>query len=163
MMFLISILFLAFSCSQDAYLEEELLSSDAPTIMQSDESTSPFVKGKAVVRPFKGYSSGKLYFDAACLKGEGSGNATHLGKFDITIAICQDAPPGGTITAANGDYFKVVFHYDEEGTLHAAITEGTGRFIDAEGEWTVNGPTVPPNELNPVGFFEHETNGWIKY
>ncbi len=164
MLFFISIMLLAFACSQDNYLEEEFLSSDASTMMYLDDDTSPFERGKAVVRPFKGYSNGVLYFtEVGCLMGEGSGNNTHLGKFTIVIEICPDTPPGGTLTAANGDNIKVGFHYDEEGVLHATITGGTGRFINAEGEWALYGPTVLPNEQNQGGFFEHESDGWIKY
>jgi hypothetical protein len=81
---------------------------------------------------------------------DGTGNATHLGRFtvsaDFTVVMATgDATGTATWTAANGDQIRasVAGHGDIVVFPTATITEthtitnGTGRFADASGEITI--------------------------
>lgn len=71
---------------------------------------------------------------------EGEGNASHLGKFTITLDYCSDgvapvSPILATQTAANGDqlYSVVVGSDPSKGSLDFMYYDGTGRFEGASG------------------------------
>ncbi|NER11299.1 hypothetical protein SAMN06265375_103346 [Muriicola jejuensis] len=71
---------------------------------------------------------------------EGVGNATHLGRFTITLSYCfnEQGPVEyiyATQTAANGDqvYSVVVGNNPEVQSIDFMIYDGTGRFENATG------------------------------
>ncbi len=78
----------------------------------------------------------------------GEGNSTHMGKFDLYERYCVDENGmpiyfvEGYLTAANGDkvtYVQSNHWIDEDtGVNHSEnmITGGTGRFEEAEGDFT---------------------------
>ena len=116
---------------------------------------------------------------------EGSGNATHLGKFTVVRQHCFTPPDHPafdpevgpmhdgtyTITAANGDTIHGTYsgvleptEFGPEGPTKGIITSpttidgGTGRFVNAQGEYlTVGDYDLMADE----GDFEME--GWISY
>jgi hypothetical protein len=116
---------------------------------------------------------------------EGSGTATHLGKFTVVRRHCFTPPDHPafdpavgpmhdgvyTITAANGDTIHGAYsggleptEFGPEGPIKGIITSpttidgGTGRFADAQGEYlTVGDYDLAADE----GDFEMD--GWISY
>ncbi len=121
--------------------------------LQEEMDQNPELKsGKMVERPFIIHSStgtmGFLVSDECPDLGpgvpnrfvvNGSGNATHLGKFTVKNFMCLDGSPiQGELTAANGDkIFTMVTKepWMEDGVIHYyySILDGTGRFEDAGG------------------------------
>ena len=99
--------------------------------------------------PFKGQSSGVVTtesFDPVAgiiyVRGEGEGEATHLGRFTVTSDVTADATTGNaigawTLTAANGDMlFLAMRGYGIDETHGAGtftVVGGTGRFRGATG------------------------------
>jgi hypothetical protein len=85
------------------------------------------------------------------LQGTGEGNATHLGRFTVTITdVVNPATASGTgtfdLTAANGDQLFATTAGGEDQftppnvshvTLVATIVDGTGRFASATGTFTI--------------------------
>lgn len=81
---------------------------------------------------------------------EGSGQGTHVGRFDVVNRYCVDAmsnpipPITGTITAANGDSIYVVLTGSTTNsmgisTLNYIIVGGSGRFEGAGGGYILVG------------------------
>lgn len=110
----------------------------------------------AVDLPFKGRLDGvyTLTFPGPTtlfVSGEGTGNATHLGRFTFEYDELVDLATGtgtGTyeLTAANGDTLTADWTGygvpTEDPTVllvveNATITGGTGRFVNASGSFTI--------------------------
>lgn len=130
------------ACNEDPLpdpLEESLLTTVAA---KAD-------MGKAVSRPFKIKGTGTFEIVQSTECGEltqiyleGQGNATHIGKFTVTITYCTDFGENsritGTSVAANGDelyFYSFGGGTDEIGEYQDYIFEGgTGRFEDLVGD-----------------------------
>ena len=94
--------------------------------------------------PFKGQSSGVVTtvgFDPvagiAYIRGEGEGEATHLGRFTVTGNVAVDVATGiplgnWTLTAANGDMLFLTMGGHGIDATHGSgaftVVGGTGRF-----------------------------------
>jgi len=97
---------------------------------------------------------------------DGTGIASHLGKFSVQNAICffADSPPmiTGILTGANGDQiFTYVNNFWEEGDISYyvyIIYDGTGRFDGITGEILMYGTTDIPN-----GVFSLKGEGTFTY
>ncbi|MGD2070244.1 MAG: hypothetical protein PVI57_16330 [Gemmatimonadota bacterium] len=107
----------------------------------------------ASMRPLTQSSRGTMAAVGPCAGGvrfaaAGTGNATHVGRFEIDLEWCMD-PVGGAILggeaairAANGD--RIVMSLGGQATsatslrMVAAIIGGSGRFEDASGRITVD-------------------------
>lgn len=131
------------------------------------------VSGERV--PFRGGDTGHFEIPGSCANGlqvviGGSGVATHLGRYAISVIECFDPATGAiagspTFVAANGDrllgsYLGAVsptgdpdvIRYDEVITIDG----GTGRFAGATGELDVVG------FANLVtGEYRQSVTGWI--
>jgi hypothetical protein len=136
-----------------------LACSEVPT---APTSASSAVSGAAATEarggsalPFKGALQSTEYVvsedDASAVRHlDGTGNATHLGRFtlsaDFTVIMATGNATGtATWTAANGDQIRasvvghgdiVVFPTVTIAETHT-ITGGTGRFADASGTITI--------------------------
>lgn len=136
----------------------------------------------AAERPFKASLTGNAHLsptpDPTVLRNDetGSGNATHLGKFQwVSVEFADfDAIPGGvavtgvfTMTAANGDEvhgtYMTVGTFADATTLviHGTfqITGGTGRFVGATGGGDLDANAY----LSPGLPFDGRLNGTINY
>jgi hypothetical protein len=123
----------------------------------------------AQASPFKGELEGTssitpLEFPFASVVVTATGNATHLGKFTITIPHTVNFTTASgvgtfTFTAANGDTVTGTFTGQaQEGPIvsieeHATITGGTGRFERATGSFTLHRQLVQATEVT-TGSFE---------
>lgn len=169
---LLAVFVISYSCSNEAV--------EDPAEMLSAVNASANNKTNPKERPLKLESAGTFEPDFSLpgcdgllpLKIEGSGIASHIGVLDVAITWCTggigtpDNFITGTITAANGDeiFFKSVglfrpFEIDYE------ITGGSGRFTDAEGEFTLT-QTDFVNETPeglPSGTYANEGAGYIVY
>ncbi len=168
------LLVLAVSCSQETVLDT---SENLEAVNASANN------GKRVERPWKVRSSGRFApdFSINCegllpLKIEGSGEASHVGHYNITITWCTggigtpDNFITGISTAANGDkiFYESILFGIENGVdfVDYVVTGGTGRFTGASGslrsyttEFTFeNDPTEPPR-----GTFANEGEGVLVY
>lgn len=160
---------LVFGCSP-----EELDAPLASTALQSNETE---LTAKAVHRPFKLSGEGTLNVAAnttACpglmqLTVNGTGNATHLGKFEVSLVWCTNFTDinyaTGTQVAANGDelYFRLAgMGYDADGEWADYVYEGgTGRFENANGELHERIYTTFVDPVNAV--YTSTANGWLSY
>lgn len=133
--------------------------------------------GAAPVRPWHSVSAGSSYFGVPCggpglltLVVDGDGTATHVGLFEVTIEGCYDlaslsavGPTGGTITAADGDEIHLMLvDYQQDPATGTSVSVfsidgGTGRFADADGEFTNTGVTYPDFS------WANEGVGWISF
>ena len=113
------------------------------------------VSAVAAETPFKGKVNGvetaEVAFPTLSVTRNGTGTATHLGKFTEHITLQVNIPTGhatgvATFTAANGDTLTATV--DGQGTPTTTpgvvsivevytITGGTGRFADATGTFTL--------------------------
>jgi hypothetical protein len=108
----------------------------------------------AAETPFKGtlnaVETGQVIFPTRFLDREGTGNATHLGKYTEHVVMQINIPTlssmgAATFTAANGDTLSasVVGEATRTGPTALSIVEdytitgGTGRFADATGTFTL--------------------------
>ena len=131
------------------------LSSASPSIASSEAKvTGAGVFSKDQEVPFKGRLEGTATITPGSpflsVSIEGTGNATHLGRFTVEIphvVNTTNRTSTGTyeFTAANGDTLTAGFTgqatLTAPGVLSvvetATITGGTGRFADATGSFTV--------------------------
>ena len=120
-----------FTCSNDA-------------VEMVDDSRSPMIE-----RPWKSKASGtfQMVEPTVCTDGllqfaiSGTGNGTHLGKFDVDLTNCTNLSDyffiSGTATAANGDQVNLMSAgpgVDESGPYTLFMIDGgTGRFEFATG------------------------------
>ncbi len=111
--------------------------------------------------PFKGSDSGNFVLGAGpCASGfipldiNGSGRATHLGKYTYHADECFDGVSAFygvfRITAANGDMIFATYSGTAAADLSgytetAVLTGGTGRFAGSEGELDVSGVITGPD------------------
>ena len=142
--------FLFLGCSTDN--QEDFLDDSSSSKLSEDN-----IVAKVVERPFKVKGSGTFSFvsfppteeceNLLQYLIEGEGNATHLGRFSVTITYCTDFGNNsfitGTQVAANGDeldFYSVGFGVDEQGQWTDYIYDGgTGRFTNATGELRLYG------------------------
>jgi hypothetical protein len=116
------------------------------------------VAGSAVAAetPFKGtvnaVETAEVVFPTLSVTRDGTGTATHLGKFTEHITLQVNIPTGhatgaATFTAANGDTLTATVDGQATPTTTPGvvsivevytITGGTGRFSDATGSFTLN-------------------------
>jgi hypothetical protein len=109
--------------------------------------------------PFKGSDVGHFVVPDSCAGGalhvviNGSGRATHLGRYSYAANECFDPATGAfagspTFTATNGDtmfghYSGQVFPTDDPNVItyeeELAITGGSGRFAGEDEEFHVSG------------------------
>jgi len=166
-------------CSAD--VEDEMLGKPSSTETGADKMSS-----KVVERPFKSKADGNWFLvpsiDCEGLLPysiEGTGNATHLGRFDIEGTLCAFPPEGlyfltVKFIAANGDeliWESVEPFIDQNGQYTGGIFEckgGTGRFEMAEGTITVNEmletTSVDPATGIPLsGTFTNAVTGTLAY
>ena len=126
-----------------------------PTSPRSLSSTGAAVRSNDQDVPFKGRLEGAATITPGTppflsVSLEGTGNATHLGRFTVEIphvVNTTNRTSTGTyeFTAANGDTLTASFTgqaiLTSPGVLSvvetATITGGTGRFADATGSFTV--------------------------
>jgi hypothetical protein len=131
----------------------------------------------AVRRPFKFKGEGVFTTDfnttqcpgLAQLTIDGTGQASHLGKFTVHLDWCTNQADinyaTGTQIAANGDelYFELrTFTVGEE--FDVAVYDysgGTGRFENARGEVTERLTYYPIDEFT-MGYL-NEGTGWLSY
>lgn len=127
----------------------------------------------SAVRPLTQKSSGLLGPVGACAGGgvdlaaEGSGHATHVGRFDIALTWCLDPATGeiatgdATLVAANGDRLVMTLAGQALSAsrleFQVDIVGGTGRFTAAAGRLDVVAT------LGANGSWSSEGSGWISY
>jgi len=114
-------------------------------------------------RPVKGTISGTVSLNVltGAFTADGTGVATHLGKYTVSlqgaVAITPEGVFGsgtGTIVAANGDQMTGTLTLETPGqpgvahttTIVMTLTGGTGRFSDASGTLTAI------TEVSPISF-----------
>ena len=130
---------------------------------------SPTVGLEARTVPFSGRFEGRssltpLEPPLARVLVEGSGTASHLGRFNITMPHVVSFATGEgtgtfTLTAANGDELSGTFTgHEEEGPQFSfleqlIVTGGTGRFTGATGSFTLHRVLDPVTE-HTSGTFE---------
>lgn len=132
----------------------------------------------AVRRPWEAVSAGESGFVGMCAEGtgllvqvSGSGYGTHVGRFAVELTGCLDVRTGGSIglpsgkvTAANGDEIHITMtgsYFDGATGESVSVYEvngGTGRFVDASGEFTNRGTTD-----YVTGAWSNRSTGWIAY
>lgn len=122
-------------------------------------------------RPFKADLVGEIEFtfETDCgspapplVTTDSSGTATHMGRVDANWEHCAGPPTGGGITdgeltmiAANGDELVLVYGVDEPtptdptNSFLMDISDGSGKFADAEGTLTVTFEVVPQFTCSP--------------
>jgi hypothetical protein len=133
--------------------------------------------GGAVARPVQQTSTGVLWPIGFCDETagiarwwiEGSGTASHVGRFNIGKSMCLDPVTGsvtdgdGVLVAANGDRVHMVFTgqvvQSEPPTFELLyeIVGGTGRFENARGELAIR--TVLTSEST----WTSSGSGWMSY
>ena len=175
--------FLFLGCSTD---KQEEFFNDSSNFKLSEGSFA----AKVVTRPFNSKASGDWFIN---LNPEeyvcngllqysivGTGNATHMGKIDISGTLCTFPPEQiyileVTFTAANGDSITLESGevFINEGNYIGGIfnfTDGTGRFEGASGQITVDEILVPiefDNSFDPplpiAGTFSNKSSGTITY
>ena len=171
---MMAIFLISFSCSQEA---------DMDTLENLEAVNASAKKGKQVERPWKIRSAGTFELDpsagAFCqgllpLKIIGSGEASHIGRYTVEITWCTGGPGNqgndfitGTLTVANGD---TIDFESKEGSFTATsveyrVTDGTGRFHDAKGEFKLfeTEPTVFESFAPPSGTYANAGEGFIVY
>ena len=143
---------------------------EVATVPESD-AIAAFGAGHGL-RPLTERSSGILGPVGPCAAGvayaaQGSGNATHIGRFDIDLTWCLDPATGAitsggaTVVAANGD--RMTFDVDGQAAspgeldMHFVIVGGTGRFADASGYVDVVAL------VGATGSWTSEGTGWMSY
>ena len=121
-----------------------VLALAGPAAAKAQEKQVPFrgrLEGHATATP--------LAPPSVAVNVEGSGNATQLGRFDVSISLVANAADGTAVgtyefTAANGDTLTADFTErfaptDVPGVfsdvITATITGGTGRFAGATGSF----------------------------
>lgn len=159
LLFAVSILF---SCSK----ETELVESN-----RANQTFNPTNE-----RPFKIRSQGNFTtvpsVECAPLTQRvltGTGNATHIGRFDTSIIWCTNFSDQiylvGTITAANGDelnFYSIGFGQGSEGQYGDYIFEGgTGRFANCYGEIRIYTTIVNTNQGE--GTYSNYGEGYLIY
>lgn len=159
LLFLFSILL---SCSK----ETELVESN-----QANQIFNPTTE-----RPFKLKSHGNFTtvpaVECAPLTQRvltGTGNATHIGRFDASIIWCTNFADQiyleGTIIAANGDelyFYSIGFGQGSEGQYGDYIFEGgTGRFVECYGEIRIY--TSITNTSETEGTYNNSGEGYLIY
>ncbi len=107
-------------------------------------------------RPFRATLVGSVHWDfpgvspsncaAVTTLGEGTGEATHLGRVTVAWSQCPEEPDyimdgRMNLTAANGDHLYGTYDHDDLSSV--SITGGTGRFSDATGSLVVTYWLVP--------------------
>ncbi len=131
----------------------------------ADTETVAAAKKTVKMVPFKGTLAGPGSIDLTrtdCpggtvpVRGEGSGQATHVGRFDATFSHCSFffldptnphyVDGRATIIAANGDEIHATYYGYVTGpdtfVDFATITGGTGRFENARGSYVEYGTFV---------------------
>jgi hypothetical protein len=126
----------------------------------------------AVERPFRLQGTTEVIgspFDPAGAAMEGSGTATHLGRWTNEGLIFFDGsggPPFGALaivhfTAANGDRLDVILAGTVDASLVATaayhIVGGTGRFAGASGHGDFS------SQPNPDGTLSYTATGTVDY
>ena len=113
------------------------------------------VSAAAAETPFKGtvnaVETGQVVFPTRFLDREGTGYATHLGRYTERVTEVINLPTmsstgAATFTAANGDTLSASVVGQATRTSPttlsivevSTITGGTGRFADATGSFTLN-------------------------
>ncbi|NNF35399.1 MAG: hypothetical protein HKN68_14915 [Saprospiraceae bacterium] len=159
------------SCSEDVSLNAPL--TDEAIVIDDEinvNALKPNFKnnGKAVTKPMKVKGDGIIEYNPyACSESQvlveitGTGNATHMGKYDLYLSYCRSFNPTipstrteGYQIAANGDKLLTRLLYDgvEDGLyfqMYEYYPGGTGRFANAEGwvklffEFTYNDDGAP--------------------
>ena len=106
------------------------------------------------------------------LKIEGTGIVSHIGRYDVAITWCTGGPGSpldflsGTITAANGDEIYFYSIHIEPLVIDYKVDGGTGRFVDADGEFTLTQTEFnieSPEGAPPSGTYANEGEGFIVY
>ncbi len=166
----ISAVFLfSFSCSQ----ESDMYASENLEAIKASANN-----GKKVKRPWKIRSAGTFEFDPSVSCGEGltplkitgGGEASHVGNYQVELEWCFGNTPSitGILTAANGD--TILFYaetFNEDGSITYRVDNGTGRFNQAGGLFTLsdtepttftNGPGEPPR-----GTYANAGEGYLEY
>lgn len=106
------------------------------------------------------------------IKIEGDGEASHIGRYNVVIEWCSLGLGNpndiltGIITTAIGDEIWFKSTKIEPFVIDYEVTGGTGRFEEAEGEFTLtqtefnldSGENEPPS-----GTYTNEGGGFIKY
>lgn len=172
---MMAVLLFSFSCSKEAVEDPvEVLSA---VNASANKETNP------KERPWKIASAGTFGADfnlPRCgpllpLKIEGSGKASHVGNLDVILTWCTGEIGGpdnfiidGVITAANGDeiWFQSTGPF-RPFEIDYIVTGGTGRFEEAEGEFTLTQTEFEIIDVTPEGFpsgtYANEGAGYIVY
>lgn len=169
LMLLVFALSLSFGCSSDISESE-----DSGALVSNTQEMGP-------ERPFKvrGYGTfGAVTPDGSCdlpvqIALEGSGNATHLGRFTVELTWCFVPPTGplyiyGTITAANGDllFIETIDQgIGDNGEVYEtfAFMGGTGRFEEASGQFDLYTATEFDTSCEICGTYSNYGEGTIRY
>ena len=140
---------------------------------EADEGLAASMAGGAdVVRPLEQHSRGVLAPVGLCAGGvamhaDGTGLASHTGRFEISMDWCIDPSTGAiadgdaTVVAANGDEISMAFTGQAtsatELIFYVVIDGGTGRFEGASGAIDTMGT------LGAGGSWSASGVGWIRY
>jgi len=151
------------SCNEDPLLDP----LEEAVLVQSEQNLAASKASKAITRPLKIRSEGTFTIEgeecAPLAQGnvEGIGNATHLGKFSLSIIWCTNFAEintlNGTLVAANGD--ELYFYSVGSGVDYTdyIFDGGTGRFEFATGDLrlysivTFTGPNTGVHTNNGEG------------
>ena len=158
------------SCNEDPLLDP----LEEAVLVQSEQNLAASKASKAVTRPLKIRVEGTLTIEGeecaplAQVNVEGIGNATHLGKFSVSIIWCTNFAEintqNGTQVAANGDelyFYAVGFGTDENGDWTDYVYDGgTGRFEFATGDLRLYGIVT---FTGPTGVFTNSGEGTLTY
>ncbi len=169
-----AVFLLSFSCSPE---------TDINSLENLEAVNASANNGQKVERPWKIRSAGTFEFDPSAgefcegllpLKILGSGEASHIGRYTVEITWCTGGPGNqgndfitGTITAANG---HTINFESKDGSFTGTsveykVTNGTGRFHDAKGEFKLfeTEPTVFESIDPPSGTYANAGGGYIVY
>lgn len=172
---LMALFFISYSCTQETVLdsEEPIEAVNASVKKDTDEKRRPWKIRSAgtfqAIGPSAECSNPEL---PVTILLEGSGNASHIGLYDVAITWCTNpifdlaAPENfivGTLTAANGDiiYFESTSFNGE--SVDYRVTDGTGRFAGASGVFNLATTQFAVNPETGAGTYANQGEGYIIY
>ena len=173
-MALAALFLISYSCSPETDLDTtdnlENINASAKKAGEEEGKKRPWkIRGSGTFAPDFSISECGLLLP---LKIEGSGIASHIGRYDVVITWCTGGPGSpldflrGTITAANGDEIDFYSVNIEPFVIDYEVDGGTGRFADAKGEFTLTQTEFvneTPEGPFPSGAYANEGGGYIIY
>lgn len=172
---ILAIFLFALSCSQETVI-------DSPENLEAVNASAKI--GEKVKRPWKIRSSGTFQAigpsAADCsdpdlpvaILLEGSGNASHIGLYDVAITWCTNPDfdlaaeenfIGGVLTAANGDLINFESTSFNGDSVDYIVTGGSGRFEGATGAFNLATTQFEVDPATGAGTYTNAGGGYIIY